>query len=861
MAAVNGNPEAGTQIGPYHLLQVLGEGGMGTVYLAEQREPVRRRVALKVIKLGMDSKAVLARFDAERIALSMMEHGCIAKVLDAGVTARGQPYFVMEYVKGVPITDYCDQHKLPLRARIELLQQVCAGVQHAHLKGVMHRDLKPSNVLVTVQDGKPMPKIIDFGLAKAVDHRLVEATLFTEQGAVLGTPEYMSPEQAGLGGLDVDTRTDVYSLGVLLFELLIGDLPFPRQALRRAGILEMQRVIREQEPQKPSTRITNLGDGAAAVAALRGASAGELGRRLRGDLDWITLKALEKDRTRRYETAQELAADLQRHLDFEPVRASPPGIGYRLHKFARRYRVQCLAAGTVALALVGGTVGTGVGFAEASAQARAAQQNLLLAEQRAQRIESMLAKEREFNEANRVYALVTRLDQAKALERDLHPAAADGPAAMRDWLSRHAEPLLAQVPELTRQLARMRSQHLAAVPDADRRRLPGGDRWLELHTEMQRETDPNVRADYQQEIDTIESGMAAAAADAAPADAAHLHDTLTRLLADLQRFAGEGGAVARVRSRLRMLETLSEVAVREARAAWDDAIAAIAASDGVRASTLYRHLVIRPQFGLVPCGMDPESRLWEFVHLPTAADGRARLDRDPQSGRLLVAKGNGIVLVLLPGGRLPLEQGTEADPRHLIDLEPFFLSKWEMTEAQWARARGASMAELRADHAEYWPATAMRWKDADSTLRAWGLALPTELQWEYACRGNTVTRWWTGSTAASLAGGEHVGEGLSVGKIGRMRPNPFGLFDMGGNVLEWCADPGEPYGTEQPGDGARPDTLRSGLRIARGGAAGASADAAASGRPPHESRSFFYYQPEEARALDLGLRPARMLVR
>ena len=265
-----------TQIGPYRILETLGEGGMGTVYLAEQKEPVRRRVALKLIKLGMDSKAVLARFEAERRALSMMEHSCIATVLDAGVSAQGQPYFVMEFVKGIPITDYCDQNKLGLKERIELLQKVCSGVQHAHLKGVMHRDLKSGNVLVTLQAGKPTPKIIDFGLAKAVDHHLVEATLFTEQGVMLGTPEYMSPEQAGLGGLDVDTRTDVYSLGVLLYELLVGELPFSRKALRDAGMLEMQRVIREQEPQKPSTRITTLGDAASALAAARRVDVGEL---------------------------------------------------------------------------------------------------------------------------------------------------------------------------------------------------------------------------------------------------------------------------------------------------------------------------------------------------------------------------------------------------------------------------------------------------------------------------------------------------------------------------------------------------------------------------------------------------------
>ncbi len=330
---------------------------MGTVYLAEQREPMRRRAAVKVIKLGMDSKAVVARFEAERKALSLMEHSCIAQVYDAGLTDRGQPWFAMEFVKGIPITDYCDQNKLTFEQRIALFQKVCSGVQHAHLKGVMHRDLKPGNVLVTLQDGKPLPKIIDFGLAKATNHHLVEATIFTEHGTIVGTPEYMSPEQAGLGGLDVDTRTDVYSLGVMLYELLTGELPFSRQELHAAGYLEMQRVIREQEPPKPSTKATTIGERAVTAAQLRAMTRSDFAKSLRGDLDWITLKALEKDRTRRYDTAQELAADLERYLRVEPVLATPPSWGYRAKKFVRKYRVQCAAAVVVAGVIVAGGVG------------------------------------------------------------------------------------------------------------------------------------------------------------------------------------------------------------------------------------------------------------------------------------------------------------------------------------------------------------------------------------------------------------------------------------------------------------------------------------------------------------------------
>ncbi|MHC1767247.1 MAG: serine/threonine protein kinase [Verrucomicrobiia bacterium] len=352
----------GDRIGRYKLLQQIGEGGCGVVYMAEQEEPVRRRVALKVIKQGMDTKQVIARFEAERQALAMMDHPNIARVFDGGATENGRPYFVLELVRGIKITDYCDRNNLSTTDRLKLFVQVCHAIRHAHQKGIIHRDIKPSNILIMLADDVPTPKVIDFGIAKAIGERLTEKTVFTRFEQFIGTPAYTSPEQAGMSGLDVDTRSDIYALGVLLYELLTGRTPFEDPSLAQSGLNEMLRRIREEEPPKPSTRLSRLEQKEQTTTAQRRQTeAPKLIRSLRGDLDWIVMKCLEKDRTRRYETANELAMDIERHLTHEPVVARPPSTVYRTQKFMRRNKLMVTAAGLVTAALVLGiAVSTGL---------------------------------------------------------------------------------------------------------------------------------------------------------------------------------------------------------------------------------------------------------------------------------------------------------------------------------------------------------------------------------------------------------------------------------------------------------------------------------------------------------------------
>jgi tetratricopeptide (TPR) repeat protein len=445
--------KAGDTIGPYKLLELIGEGGFGTVYVAEQQRPVRRKVALKIIKLGMDTKEVIGRFEAERNALTLMNHPNIARVYDAGVTKTGRPYFVMEFVQGVPISQFCDTELLSIEQRQGLFVEVCHAVQHAHQKGIIHRDLKPSNILVMLRDGQPVPKIIDFGVAKATSQELTERTVYTVQGQLVGTPEYMSPEQAEMTGIGVDSTTDIYSLGVILYELLTGVLPFDPTSLRSKGLGEIHRILREEDPPRPSTRLSTMDDTTTLIGRRRGTDTRTLRRELKGDLDWVVMKAMEKQRTRRYASASELAADVCRHLNHEPVLAGPPSPAYKLRKFVRRNRAGVAFAAVVTLVLIGGIVGTTWGMVEAARQrddardakdlAVAAQQESEQERNRAVEAEQTAAQERD--EAQRAR-------DAEQTQRELAEHEATRARAMTDFmvdLLGLADPNVAQSPDVT----------------------------------------------------------------------------------------------------------------------------------------------------------------------------------------------------------------------------------------------------------------------------------------------------------------------------------------------------------------------------------------------------------------------------
>jgi eukaryotic-like serine/threonine-protein kinase len=460
---------AGSVIGPYKLLQQLGEGGMGTVYMAEQTQPVRRKVALKVIKRGMDSGHVIARFEAERQALAMMDHVNIARVLDAGATLSGRPYFVMELVYGVPITNYCDDNHLTPRQRLELFARVCRAIQHAHQKGIIHRDIKPSNVMITLYDGKPVPKVIDFGVAKATEQKLTERTLFTQYGTLVGTLEYMSPEQAEMSALGVDTRSDIYSLGVLLYELLTGSTPLSHKRVKEAAFAEVLRLIREEEPPRPSTRLSDSGQALASISAQRHMEPAKLTKLVRGELDWIVMKTLEKDRNRRYETASGFAADVERYLNDEPVLACPPSTWYRFRKFARRNRPAVMTAVAVVLAVVMAVAG----LATSTLRISRAQWATADALRVATRAKDDLRRDSYFHRISLAHRELYLDDLGRT--RELLDAC---PEDLREWEWHYLMRLCRQEPLVLRDGAELNS--LAFSPDGELLASAGGDGALKV---------------------------------------------------------------------------------------------------------------------------------------------------------------------------------------------------------------------------------------------------------------------------------------------------------------------------------------------------------------------------------------------
>ncbi|MBK8979471.1 MAG: SUMF1/EgtB/PvdO family nonheme iron enzyme [Planctomycetes bacterium] len=748
------------QVGPYRILEQLGAGGMGVVYVAEQRSPVRRRVALKVVKRGMATREVLARFALERRALAAMDHRCIAKVFDAGETERGEPYFVMELVQGLPITTYCDKHRLTIPERLKLFQQVCAGVQHAHQRGVIHRDLKPGNVLVARDGDEHLPKILDFGLAKATNQDFLEATVYTEQDRILGTPEYMAPEQAAGDGEVVDLRADVYSLGVMLYELLTAELPFSTQELRRAGALEALRWIREKDPPKPSTKLLSQPDAATDCAQKRRSSLAALSRALKGDLDWIAMRAMAKEPERRYDSANALAVDLQRHLDHEPVLAGPPSPAYRLKKALRRYRVQVLGAAAVVLTAVLGAV-VAVGYAR-DAEARTEEFNQLSAAVLLERVQKMLS---------------------------------DPPPALPEHL--------ADYERCPHDLARLT------------RLLPDIDRTLE-----------QLRARSPKQPD----GTRAFAAE----HDQFLYETLSRVAGQAPRIA-KSPAFARLRDVdlrwVRYLDALSEDAdyLRE----WSRA-----AQDIARSPHYAEHPIpdLKPQTGLWPIGANPVTHLWEFYHLRSAWDDMSEpasivLPRHDAEGRITVAANTGIVFALIPGGTIWMGAQADAEaergydpnaqrdeqPVHRITLAPFLLARHELTKGQWRRLVFGDLpaAPFYTGDEPTHPAEGISWDHSMRLLGREGLTLPTEAQWEYACRAGTTTPWWTGAEAPSLAGAANLGD--SPFAVDALRANPWGLFHVHGNVWEWCRDWLDDHAIpKRPADGLS-TSPGSADRVVRGG--------------------------------------------
>ncbi|MCA8969100.1 MAG: SUMF1/EgtB/PvdO family nonheme iron enzyme [Planctomycetes bacterium] len=847
------------KIGPYQIVRELGRGGMGAVYLAEQREPVKRLVALKLIRGGLNSEEIHRRFLSERQALARMTHPGIARMFDAGISENGLPYFVMEYIEGSSIVEFADANELSIDDRIELLIEVCEAVQYAHQKGVIHRDLKPSNILVTEVVDRRLPKIIDFGVAKATSVESGEATLHTMHGQVLGTPEYMSPEQCGDASGDVDTRTDVYSLGVLLYELVSGQLPFDSATLRTGNLADMQRVLREVEPEPPSRRVATAGSDD--LASRRATTRAILFRRLSGDLDWIVLKALEKDPERRYSSVSEFAADLQRYLEHEAVLAGRPSSFYRLRKLVRRHRVAVTSGALLVAALAAGLATTLWQNRIAKANERTANDNLV--------------KYRQMRDA-------PIADELLAEARDeLWPLRPEKVPVMEDWLSR-AEELVAR-----------ESRHRAILDELSTRRLPPPVEVEDLRKKRSKLTVDEAQQSAMLDEDVERMSRAEAAGRKIPATAKErtsmlrvsvrnlrtsivqldeqiermtwqfgdyddrfVHGVVRRILAAIDELRGDSGRIADVRARLQSARTVAERSITSHQKEWEATIDAIAAADGIAAHGLYAKTPrLEPQIGLVPLGADPVSKFHEFAVVDSGTVPKRRAD-----GMLELDERSAIVVVLIPAMEFTMGSQTadanapgyaadanwDESPRNQVKLDAYFIGKHEVTQPQWEQLRGGRPSLYGPGYSfrdvevtDLHPVTDITWEDAARVLTHMGLRLPTEAQWECAARAGTDTAFSTGQDDPSLKGKANLldldyidwtGEQAVVATlpwrdgfvlhapIGSFPANAFGLHDVHGNVWEWCLDvPVEYTYPARQSDGLRREIIANRGRVARGG--------------------------------------------
>ncbi|MBN1442261.1 MAG: SUMF1/EgtB/PvdO family nonheme iron enzyme, partial [Planctomycetes bacterium] len=767
------------------------------------------------------TKEVLARFDAERQALAMMDHPNIARVYDAGSTEGGRPYFTMEAVEGVPITDYCSRHKLSLPERLKLFLQVCQGVEHAHHRGVIHRDIKSANVLVSCPEQEPLAKIIDFGVARATNQRLTERTIYTELGRVVGTPAYMSPEQAEMTGERIDHRTDIYSLGVLLYELLVGQVPLDLD-VHSVAFEEIVRRIREDDPPTPSVRWSRLNsERTTKLAAERQSEPAALVRQLEGDLDWICMKAIEKERERRYPAAADLAEDIQRYLQDEAVLARPPSGVYRLRKFVRKNRGAVTAAGAVMLALLVGLVGTLWFAAAASENARIARQS----EGEARRQE---AEARRQAAENLVLADMQRLSDYNSEAEGLWPTSPESVEAMGRWLEK-ARRFSARLGDHQSALAELRRR---ATQGEESREAPAGD------AAKPAGQGPGER--LWKFADPEDEGR---------------HEMLSMLAAGLAEFMDEDpskGAISKVERRLEWAPSAPAF-----RARWREAVASIG---DARECPRYGGLKVEPVDGLLPIGRDPGSGLWEFACLRT---GRAPA-RGPE-GRSSVSEETAIVLVLLPGGKFLMgspeseEDRQPVEIQHEVTLSPFFLSKYEVTQAQWSKVMGNPSRAT----GKLFPVESVSWYDCQAFCRKAGLKLPTEAQWEYAARAGTDGPF--GGTGRLDDMGWYVDNSYDEWRVrdrkirrrwtaptwpGQKQPNGFGLHDMHGNVAEWCEDVYDPEFYSKPEAHRKDPICTSGSEaewVYRGGCWGNNADYC---RSAFRSSIFGYL------GRSLGFRPA-----